>query len=117
MPTYILGRDQVTTAPGIDNDDIDTVELKVSGSEEDVTVFKSTPLSQIETMVTLVDISFEITATATTATIGMDGPFVVGNLDGGDLSIDAVVTDVKLTVNPKGMQQWVVSYAVKPAAA
>lgn len=117
MPTYILGRDQVTTAPGIDNDDIDTVELKVSGSEEDVTVFKSTALTQLETMITLVDISFDITATATTATIGMAGSFEIGNTDGDTLGMDAVVTDVKMSVNPKGVQQWTVSYGVKPQAA
>lgn len=114
MPTYILGRDQVTTAPGIDNDDIQSVELKVSGSEQDVTVFKATALTQIETMISLVDVSFEITATATTATIGLNGAFIVGNMDGNDLSCVAVVTDVKDTVTPKGLRGKVVSYAIKP---
>lgn len=114
MPTYILGRDQVTTAPGIDNDDIQSVELKVSGSEQDVTVFKATALTQIETMISLVDVSFEITATATAATIGQSGPFIVGNVDGADLECDAVVTDIKDSVTPKGLRAKVVSYAIKP---
>ena len=116
MPSYILGRDQVTTAPGVVNDDIQNVELKLSGSEQDVTVFKSSALTRIETMVGLVDVSFEITCTNATATVGMSGAFEVGNLDGDTLSLDAVVTDVKLTVTPKGVMQYVVSYGVKPAA-
>jgi hypothetical protein len=116
MPSYILGRDQVTTAPGVVNDDIQNVELKVSGSEQDVTVFKSTALTQIETMVALLDVSFEITAMHATAEVGDSGTFVVGNLDGEDLSLDAVVTDVKRSVTPKGVEQYVVSYGVKPAA-
>lgn len=116
MPTYILGRDQSCTAPGVENDDIKKVALKVSGSEQDVTVFKSTALTQIETMIGLVDISFEITAMATTAEVGDFGTFEIGNLDGGALSIDAVVTDVKMSVTPKGVQEYTISYAIKAAA-
>ena len=113
MPTYKIGRKQVTTAPGVENDDIKSVSLKVSGSEQDVTVFKSTPLTQIETMIGLVDISFEIVCTATTAVRGDTGSFVVGGLDGGTLELDAIVTEVKLGVTPKGMQQYTVSYGMK----
>jgi hypothetical protein len=116
MPSYILGRDQVTTAPGMVNDDIQNVELKLSGSEQDVTVFKATTLTQAETMIGLVDVSFEITCTHTTAVVGLSGTFEVGNLDGNALQLDAVVTDVKLTVTPKGIQQYVVSYGVKPVS-
>ena len=118
MPTYILGRDQVVTAPGIvSNDDVKSVKLKVSGSEQDVTVFKSTTLTQIETMIGLVDMSFEIVCTHTTAAIGDDGSFEIGNVDGDTLNIDAVVLDVKMGVTPKGVQQYTVSYGIKPQAA
>jgi hypothetical protein len=116
MPSYILGRDQATTAPGVVNDDIQNVELKLSGSEQDVTVFKDSALTQVQTMVGLIDVSFEITCTHATATVGQFGTFTVGNLDGGSLQLDAVVTDVKRTVTPKGIEQYVVSYGVKPAA-
>ncbi len=115
MPTYILGRDQVTTAPGVVNDDIKRASLKVSGSEQDVTVFKATALTQIETMVGLVDMTFEIVATHTTATIGQSGAFELGNVDGADLSADAVVTDVRMNVTPKGVKEFTVSYAIKQA--
>ena len=115
MPTYILGRNQVVTAPGIaSNDDVKSVKLKVSGSEQDVTVFKSTALTQLETMVGLVDMSFEIVCTHTTATIGQSGSFEIGNVDGNTIQVDGVVLDVKMGVTPKGVQQCTVSYAIKP---
>jgi hypothetical protein len=117
VPTYILGRDQSITAPGVNNDDVKKVTLKVSGSEQDVTVFKSTALTQIETMIGLVDISFEVTATAATAQVGDSGTFVIGHLDGSTLSIHAVVTDRKMSVTPKGVQEVTISYAIQAAPA
>ncbi|MBU6222270.1 MAG: hypothetical protein KGR24_05900 [Planctomycetes bacterium] len=116
MPTYILGRDQVADAPGVLNDNVKRVSLKVAGSEQDVTVFKGTALTQLETMIGLVDITFEIVATATTATIGQTGTFVIGNVDGADLSADAVVTDVRMNVTPKGVKEFTISYAIKQQA-
>lgn len=115
MPTYKLGRNQVTTAPGVDNDDIKSVSMKISGNDLDVTVFKSTPLTQLESMVGLVDVTFEIICTDTTATRGLTGAFTVGSLDGSTLQLEAIVTEVKLSVTPKGMQQYTVSYGVKAA--
>lgn len=115
MPTYILGRDQVVTAPGIaSNDDVKSVKLKVSGSEQDVTVFKSTALTQLETMIGLVDMSFEVVCTHTTAVVGNAGSFEIGNVSGDDISVDAVVLDVKMGITPKGVQQYTVSYGIKP---
>ena len=113
MPTYKLGRKQVTTAPGVLNDDIKSASLKVSGSEQDVTVFKATPLTQIETMIGLVDISFEIVCTDTTATRGLTGSFEIGGVDGDAIELDAIVTEVKMAVTPKGMREYTVSYGVK----
>ena len=115
MPTYILGRDQVTTAPGVDNDNIVRVSINPSGSEIDTTVFKTTALTQVETQIGLVDISFEIVATATTATRGMTGAFEVGNIDGEDLSVQAVVTSVRANVTPKGKVEYTISYGIQPA--
>lgn len=115
MPTYKIGRKQVTTAPGVDNGDIKSASLKVSGSEQDVTVFKSTPLTQIETMVGLVDITFEIVCTATTAERGDSGSFIIGGLDGSAMQLDAIVTEVKMGVTPKGIREYTVSYGVKAA--
>jgi len=117
MPTYILGRDQVATAPGVQNDNIKRVSLKVAGSEQDVTVFKSIALTQIETMVGLVDITFEIVATAATATVGQTGAFEIGKVDGSDLQAQAVVTDVRVNVTPKGMKEFTVSYAIKQSSS
>lgn len=114
MPTYVIGRDQVTTAPGVVNDNIKSCTLRVSGNEVDVTVFKAQPLTQSESMVGLVEITFEITATHTTATIGQQGQFQVGNLDGASMGVEAVVTDVKTTTTPRGVDEHVISYAVKP---
>jgi hypothetical protein len=116
MPTYKIGRKQITTAPGVENDDIKSASLKVSGSEQDVTVFKAAPLTQIETMVGLVDITFEIVCTATTAQRGDSGAFVIGGLDGSAIDLDAIVTEVKLGVTPKGMREYTVSYGMKAAA-
>ncbi len=113
MPTYKIGRKQVTAAPGVNNDDIKSASLKVSGSEQDVTVFKATPLTQIETMIGLVDITFEIVCTATTAERGDTGSFEIGGLDGDSIDLDAIVTEVKLSVTPKGMREYTVSYGVK----
>jgi|NOAtaT_6_FD_contig_31_6187202_length_976_multi_7_in_0_out_0_2 hypothetical protein len=115
MPTYKIGRKQITTAPGVDNDDIKSASLKVSGSEQDVTVFKATPLTQIETMIGLVDITFEIVCTDTDAQRGDSGAFVIGGLDGSTMQLDAIVTEVKMGVTPKGMREYTVSYGMKAA--
>lgn len=103
MPTYILGRNQSITAPGVSNNDVKDVQLKVSGSEQDVTVFGDT---EVKTLVSLVDATFEVMCTATTATVGTTGNFTVGHLSGS-----AVVTDVKQSITPKGIQEFTVSYA------
>lgn len=117
MPAYALGRDQVSTAPGVDNDNIVRCSINASGSEIDTTVFKTTALTQVETQIALVDITFEIVATATTAFRGMTGPFEVGKIDGEELGVQAVVTDVRAATTPKGRVEYTISYAIQPAPA
>lgn len=114
MPSYVIGRDQITTAPGVLNDNIKSCTLRVSGNEVDVTTFKATALTQSESMVGLVEITFEITATHTTAEQGDEGAFEIGNLDSAVMQVNAVVTEVKLTTTPRGVDEYTISYAVKP---
>jgi hypothetical protein len=115
MPTYIIGRDQSITAPGIVNDDVKKVALKASGTEHDVTVFGASALTAISTMIGLVDVSIEVTAMNTTAEIGDTGEISVGNFE--PTGAEAVVTDVKWSVTPKGVKEYTVSYAIHPAPA
>jgi hypothetical protein len=119
MPAYILGRECVSTIPGVANDDIESVDIKVDGDELDATVFKSTALTDADvlTQVGLVEIAFEVTCTHHTATRGMKGAAVVGNIDTSDLEAEAVVVDIKHTVTPKGRQGFVISYALAHPAA
>ena len=112
MPTYIIGRDQSITAPGISNDDVKKVMLKAAGTEHDVTVFGASALTAISTMIGLVDVSIEVTAMNTTAVVGNKGEISVGNFSPTDAQ--AVVTDVKFTVTPKGVKEYTVSYAITP---
>jgi hypothetical protein len=119
MPAFLLGRDQVSTIPGVVNDDIESVEIKVDGDELEATVFKATPLTSADvlTQVGLVEVAFECTCTHHSATIGLKGPAVVGKIDTDDLEAEAVVVDIKRTVTPKGRQGYVISYAIAHPAA
>jgi hypothetical protein len=113
MPTYKLGRSCVADVPGIVNDDIMDVDMNVQGTEEDVTVFKSTAVTNIETMVTLADVSFDVTCTAHDCAVGDEGDFVLAGMDTEDNGLQAVVLDIKMAgLTPKGVQQWTVSYGV-----
>lgn len=112
MPTYILGRDQVSTIPGVANDDIEQVTITYAGDELDATVFLSTPLSEMVTQVGLVDISIECTCTDHDATRGQKGAFIVGNSDSDDLGVEAVVMEIKKSVTPKGKEGYTISYAL-----
>lgn len=112
MPTFILGRDDVSDLPGVENDDIEQVTITYAGDELDATVFKSTPLDGIITQVGLVDVSIECTCTHHEATRGLKGTFVVGNSDGEDLGLHAQVMEIKKGVTPKGKEGYTISYAL-----
>jgi hypothetical protein len=45
----------------------------------------------------------------------MTGAFEVGNIDGEDLSVQAVVTSVRANVTPKGKVEYTISYGIQPA--
>jgi hypothetical protein len=109
MPTYKLGRDCVATIPGVQNADIQDVDINVQGNEIDVTVFKDSPLEQVEMTIGLADVSFDVTCTAHNATIGQEGTMTLAHLDS---QLNAVVTDIKESVTPKGFVQYTVSYGV-----
>lgn len=112
MPTFLLGRDDVSTIPGVENDDIEQVTITYAGDELDATVFKSTSLTEIVTQVGLVDISIECTCTNHEATRGQKGAFIVGNSDSEDLGVQAQVMEIKKTVTPKGKEGYTISYAL-----
>lgn len=112
MPTFILGRDQVSEIPGVENDDIEQVTITYAGDELDATVFTSEALDDMVTQVGLVDISIECTCTNHAASRGLKGSFTVGNSDGGDLEKQAVVMEIKKSVTPKGREGYTISYAL-----
>lgn len=109
MPTYKLGRECVATLPGVTNDNIQDVTISVQGTEIDVTVFKATALTQVESTVGLSDVTIDVNCTAHTATIGTQGAMTLASLDG---ELEAVVVDVKERVTPKGLVEYTVSYGV-----
>lgn len=116
MPTFILGRDQVASLPGVENDDIEQVTITYAGDELDATVFGAAPLTAMVTQVGLVDISIECTCTDHTAARGQKGSFEVGNSTSADLVADAVVMEIKKTVTPKGREGYTISYSLCDAA-
>jgi hypothetical protein len=113
----ILGREQVSDIPGVDNDDIESVEISADGDELDATVFKSTALTQMETQVGLVDISVVCNCTHHTATVGQQGTFEVGKVDDVSLESELVVIDIEKSVTPKGREGFKISYALTHADA
>jgi hypothetical protein len=112
VPTFILGRDEVSELPGVENDDIEQVTITYAGDELDATVFKSTALTEMVTQVGLVDISIECTCTFHDASRGQKGSFSVGNSDDGALNAQAVVMEIKKGVTPKGKEGYTISYAL-----
>lgn len=114
MPTtsYKLGRDAVSTLPGVTNDDIIGVTINVTASEQDITTFKSTPLTQWEYMAGMVEITIEVSCTDFSGAVGDSGSCNVAGLGaGGDL--DACVLEVKQSITPKGRVEFSVSYGLQ----
>lgn len=107
--TYKLGRDAVSTIPGISNDDIIDVTANVSADELDVTTFGSTAITTPVYMAGLVDVTVDVVCTHHTCTIGQHGAQVVAGLPSG---YDAVVLDVKESANPKGKAEFTVTYGL-----
>jgi hypothetical protein len=114
MGVKILGRDQVSSIPGVANDDIESVEIGADGDELDATVFLGTALTQVETQVGLVDIPVVCNCTHHTATVGDQGTFEVGKVDDTSLESELVVIDIEKTVTPKGREGYKISYALTP---
>jgi hypothetical protein len=112
VPTFILGRDDVSEIPGVVNDDIEQVAITYAGDELDATTFKNVPLTEIITQVGLVDVSIECTCTDHSATRGQKGAFVVGNTDSEDLGVVAQVMEIKKAVTPKGKEGYTISYSL-----
>lgn len=109
MAKYKLGRKNVATIPGIENDNIKDVTLNVGADELDVTTFKSTALTKAEYMAGLVDVSIEIVCTAHSATIGLQGAQEIASID---TEFEAIVLNVAERVTPKGDVQYTVTYGL-----
>lgn len=107
MALYKLGKNALITAPGVALDDVVDVDVNASGDEVDITVFGD---DEKQVGCGLLDVTFEVTATSHSATVGMTGPVSVGGFN----ALGCVVLDVKDKVNPKGRHEYTISYA--PAA-
>lgn len=114
MPTYKLGRNAVAELPGVDNDDIVDVTLNVSADQLEVTVFKSTAITQAEYMAGLVDITIDVVCRNHTAEVGDQGAQDVAGLPS---DLEAVVLSVNEKVTPRGVVEYTVSYGLTVAAA
>jgi len=108
--TYKLGRDCVADLPGMANDDIVDVTVTASASQQDVTTFKSTALTQNEYMAGLVEITIDVVCTHHTAALGDHGPQDVAGLPA---DLEAEVVDIKESVGPKGRAEYTVTYGLR----
>lgn len=115
MPTttYKLGRDAVSTLPGMANDDIVDVTVNVSAEQLEVTTYGANPVTAPVYMAGLIDITIDVTCTDHSAAIGDQGAQVVAHLPA---EYDAVVLDVKESANPKGRAEFTVTYGLIEAA-
>lgn len=115
MPTttYKLGRDAVSTLPGMLNDDIVDVTVNVSAEQLDVTTYSSTAVTAPVYMAGLIDITVDVTCTNHSAAVGDQGTQEVAGLPA---EYDAVVLDVKESANPKGRAEFTVTYGLIEAA-
>ncbi len=111
MPTtsYKLGRDAVAELPGMQNCDIVDVTVNVSADQLDVTTYGTTALTAPKFLAGLVDISIDVTCTATTAAVGDRGPCDVANVPA---AFDAIVLDVKQSASPQGKGEFTVTYGL-----
>lgn len=113
MPTYVLGRNCTLTLPGVNNDDIMNVTINVSANELDVTTFKTTTLTAYEYMAGLVDVTIDVTCTATDGAVGDSGSATIASITG----MDAVILEIKESATPKGLVEYTVSYGLTPSAS
>lgn len=111
MPTYALGRDAVATLPGVNNSDIKDVTINISAEELDVTVFKSTALTQAEYFPGLVDCTIDVTCTAHDAAIGDKGTQAIAGLP---TDFDAVVLNIGERIMPRGIVEYTLTYGFTP---
>lgn len=118
MPTttsYKLGRDCVSVLPGVSNDDIVDVTINVTADQLDVTVFKSTPLTQWEYMAGLIDVSIDVVCTHVDGEVGDFGPYDVASLPA---DLEACIVEIKEKPTTKGKVEYTVSYTLQePEAA
>lgn len=113
--TYVLGRDCVSTLPGVSNSDIMNVSLNVSANEMDVTTFKATALTDSVYMAGLVDVTIDVTCTNHSGSIGTSGSCGVAGFDA--YSVNAIILDIKEAATPQGLVEYTVSYGLKPAGS
>lgn len=111
MPTvsYKMGRNCVTTLPGVDNDDIKGVTINASATQLDVTAFKSTPLTQWEYMAGLIDVTIDVQCTHVSGAVGQQGMQDVANLPS---DLEAVILEIKEKATPKGVVEYTVTYGL-----
>lgn len=113
--TYKLGRDCINVLPGVENDDIIDSTVSVSAADMDVTVFKSTPITELVHMAGIIDISIDVNCTHVTGAVGDEGAMDVAGLPS---DLNAVILDIQEKPNMKGKVEYTVKYGVtEPEAA
>jgi hypothetical protein len=112
--TYKLGRDCVAELPGMSNDDIIDVTINVTADQLDVTVFKSTPLTQWEYMAGLIEITIDVTCTNVDGAVGDVGTYDVAGLPA---DLEACILEIKEKPTPKGKVEYTVSYGLQDPEA
>lgn len=110
---YKLGRDAVAELPGVSNDDIRDVTINVAADELDVTVFKSTAITEAEYMPGLVDTTIDVVCMNHTAAVGDTGSQDVAGLPS---DLEATVLNISERVTPRGTVEYTISYGLSPAA-
>jgi len=106
MAKYKLGKNATLTGPtGVSLDNVVDVEIGVSGDELDVTVFGD---SETKVQPGLADVTFDITATSHSTSVGATGAITVA----GFTALPVVVTGIDSKVSPKGRFEYTISYAV-----
>jgi len=113
--TYKLGRDAIADVPGVANDDIVDATINVSSTDLDVTVFKSTAITELVHMVGLIDISIDVNCTNVTEEVGFQGAFDIAGLPNTDFEL--VILNITEKPNQKGKVEYTVTYGFAEAAA
>lgn len=113
MPTvsYKLGRDAVCTLTGVANDDVKSVTINAAATQIDVTTFKDVPLTSWEYMAGLIDATIDVVCVAHTANVSDRAAATIAGITG----LDAVVLEIRESVNPKGMVEFTISYGLIPS--